>query len=293
MPDPATHRASLTVSIVLFHSSPQLLQATLESLDRAVSHALASGWLAACSLCVVDHSASAAYRRTVETLLDSYLGPGSIDFAYSDVGENSGYGHGHNRAGANPKGLRLVLNPDVELAEDALSVGLAYLAANPDVALISPHAVADDGSQEFLCKRYPSVDVLLLRAFAPASLQARYQAALAHYEARDLCSGDQPTPVTLASGCFMLMRGASYTEVGGFDERYFLYFEDFDLSLRLAASGALHYLPTMGIVHHGGYAARKGWRHIVMFLRSGIRFFSDHGWRWRQGSVASTDAPQT
>ena len=85
---------------------------------------------------------------------------------------------------------------------------------------------------------------------------------------------------SLASGCFMLLRAHSLATVGGFDERYFLYFEDFDLSLRLAQLGEVQYLPEMQIIHHGGYAARKGWRHIAMFLRSGIRFFQDHGWRW-------------
>ena len=78
----------------------------------------------------------------------------------------------------------------------------------------------------------------------------------------------------------MLIRGAALRAVGGFDERYFLYFEDFDLSLRLAGQGAVEYLPAMVVRHYGGGSAAKGWRHRWLFLRSGVRFFSDHGWRW-------------
>jgi GT2 family glycosyltransferase len=78
----------------------------------------------------------------------------------------------------------------------------------------------------------------------------------------------------------MLAPTPALRAVGGFDERYFLYFEDFDLSLRLGEHGRLVFEPAMRIVHHGGYAARKGLRHVRYFLRSGIRFFNDHGWRW-------------
>ena len=78
----------------------------------------------------------------------------------------------------------------------------------------------------------------------------------------------------------MLLRGAAMRAVGGFDEDYFLYFEDYDLSLRLAREGRLLFDPAVRIVHHGGYAAQKGLHHIRLFVRSGVRFFRRHGWRW-------------
>jgi GT2 family glycosyltransferase len=59
-----------------------------------------------------------------------------------------------------------------------------------------------------------------------------------------------------------------------------LNFEDFDLSLRLGQHGKLAFLPSMRIVHAGGHAARKGLRHITLFIRSGFRFFKQWGWRW-------------
>ena len=59
-----------------------------------------------------------------------------------------------------------------------------------------------------------------------------------------------------------------------------MYFEDYDLSLRMAELGQVQFLPQVRIVHHGGYSARKGWGHIGMFARSGWRFFQTHGWRW-------------
>jgi GT2 family glycosyltransferase len=68
--------------------------------------------------------------------------------------------------------------------------------------------------------------------------------------------------------------------LGGFDPRYFLYFEDFDLSLRTPQHARIAYVPSVRIVHHGGGAARKGLRHVRLFLTSAIRFFDQHGWTW-------------
>jgi len=86
--------------------------------------------------------------------------------------------------------------------------------------------------------------------------------------------------VEIASGCCMLVRSSALKAVGGFDQDFFLYFEDFDLSLRLQREGELLFDPAMQAVHHGGYAASKGLAHIRWFVRSGIRFFRLHGWRW-------------
>ena len=78
----------------------------------------------------------------------------------------------------------------------------------------------------------------------------------------------------------MFCRRAAVAAIGGFSDRYFLYFEDFDLSLRAAARGAIAFVPAVRIVHHGGYAARKGRRHVLLFIRSVFAFYRRHGWRW-------------
>jgi GT2 family glycosyltransferase len=77
----------------------------------------------------------------------------------------------------------------------------------------------------------------------------------------------------------MLCRLVPLQAVGGFSPEYFLYFEDFDLSLRFAGEGQIAYVPAVRITHTGGYAAGKGWRHRRLFLRSAMRFFGRHGWR--------------
>ncbi len=121
---------------------------------------------------------------------------------------------------------------------------------------------------------------LALRAFGPAPLRAVFARQLAVYEMHDVELAETPVEVPLASGCCMLLHAAAWRQAGGFDRRYFLYFEDFDLSLRLARLGRVYCLPQMTIRHFGGGSAAKGWRHRCWFLRSAMRFFNSHGWRW-------------
>ena len=97
---------------------------------------------------------------------------------------------------------------------------------------------------------------------------------------RELSESQPSKNIPIISGCFMLCRSDAIARVSGFDPGYFLYFEDFDLSLRVGDSAALAYVPAMRIKHGGGGSARKGLKHINMFVRSAGRFFSKHGWRW-------------
>ena len=144
----------------------------------------------------------------------------------------------------------------------------------------SPAIVDGQGQPESGCKRYPSVFDFMLRGFAPSWLRQRFRRRLQHYEMRDLTSDRIQADVPIISGCFMLFRHDALRQLGGFDPRYFLYFEDFDLSIRARTVGHLSYLPQMCITHLGGNSAKKGLHHILMFGRSAYRFFSSHGWRW-------------
>lgn len=198
---------------------------------------------------------------------------------------NIGYGSAHNLILGDLKSdYHLMLNPDVVLDSHCLAEGIAYLANNQAVVMASPVAHHKDGKRQYLCKRYPSVLTLFVRGFLPGWLQKSFAQRLAIYEMRDLVDkrpkDSDVQEVQIISGCFMLCRTSALVEIGGFDKDYFLYFEDFDLSLRMGGQGKIAYVPAMQITHGGGNAAKKGLKHILMFVRSGIRFFNSHGWRW-------------
>jgi len=273
--------ARLSVSIVLYHSSVELLRATLTSLASACHYAFDQGQLKSAVVAVVDNSQCYDYRESVENLIAEVGADQLIVYTYTATPDNSGFGAGHNSVlPLLDSDVHLILNPDVELNVSAVSAGLGALGDDNSLTLLSPKVLAPSGHQEFLCKSYPSVLVLLLRAFAPSFVRHWFRQRLDDYELRDLCKEGKSADVLLVSGCFMLLRTSSLVEAAGFSEKYFLYFEDFDLSLRLAEKGRLLYLPAMQITHHGGYAAGKGGGHISMFVKSGFQFFNDHGWKW-------------
>ena len=281
MPPPPSPRLSLSVSIVVHDTSPELLQQVLVSLRRAAGIASAAGCLGRAIVDVLDNSPDPDQRRRVQEAVSRLPPEEALAVRYTRLPANRGFGAGHNAAlHAVESDIHLVLNPDAVLEEDALRAGLARFAKAEDIVLLSPRVRSATGATEYLCRRYPSVLVLLLRGFAPQPVRRLFRRRLDHYEMRDLCTGEREVDVLLASGCFMLVRSAALRAIGGFDERYFLYFEDYDLSLRLRNHGRLVFCPAMEIVHHGGYASGKGFRHVRYFVRSGTRFFRNHGWRW-------------
>jgi GT2 family glycosyltransferase len=265
----------LGISIVCYHPDLHLLARTLTSLQLAISVANEVLPLTT-QLTLIDNGADAPALQAL--LAESSLAAISSVISNS---HNVGFGAANNQAVLMAQSdYHLVLNPDVELAEDALLQGLQHLQQHAPVVAVSPSCRNGAGNIEHLCKRYPTVLDLLLRGFAPGWLRRAFDARLARYEYRELANTLAATAVTLISGCFMLCRTATLQQAGGFDPRYFLYFEDFSLSLALAQHGTLHYLPSCRIVHHGGGAARKGWLHIRLFVTSAYRFYQQHGWRW-------------
>ena len=261
----------LSISIVVYRLDEAELTLNLRTLRLACERAA----LTDVALTLIDNSEQSTQAEALHAVAERTGWP--LAQVLSGHG-NVGYGAGHNLAiRATTKRAHLVLNPDVELDANALRSGLATLAL-PSVLLVGAVGRNSDGELGYLSKRMPSVWTFFLRGFAPAWLKRHFDAQLAYYEYRDL-SNDCVSDVILVSGAFMLCRTDALRAVGGFDERYFLHFEDLDLSLRLAKQGRVVSDPCVTLIHHGGNSASRGLNHLRVFVRSGVRFFNTHGWR--------------
>ena len=252
-----------------------VLHETLLSLSRAIDAAREAGSLAEARIELIDNGPGSEWLSPLEeaaTRFGAYLVSGH---------GNLGYGRGHNLSLlASDAAFHLVLNPDVIIDQRAIDEALRFMATHPQVVMLAPQVRGKDGELQYLCKRYPTVLDLALRGFAPAWLKRLFKARLARYEMRDLPL-DQPTlDVPLLSGSFMFCRRGPVAAIGGFSDAFFVYFEDFDLSLRAARVGVLAFVPQVKAVHFGGNAARKGWRHVGLFVRGAAAFFRRNGWRW-------------
>ena len=114
----------------------------------------------------------------------------------------------------------------------------------------------------------------------PKNFKKLFYKRLADYEMHELSETTPTKNIPIVSGCFMLCRSGVIESLSGFDPRYFLYFEDFNLSLRVGEISSIAFVPAVRIKHAGGGASKKGIHHIKLFIRSGYRFFSHHGWKW-------------
>ena len=274
-PMPAVRFSAATV---LFRTDARILARALGSLAAALREARAEGLIESAQVLIVSND-DAPLAPDVRAVLSAWPEEAGTLELIEGQG-NVGYGRANNLALARAASdVHLVMNPDVELDRGALAAALRALQQHPGVGLVAPAVRGEDGAVQYLCKRYPSLWVLFLRGFAPGAWQRRFARHIAHYEMRDVIGDRYLEGVPLASGCFMVARTPLLTRVGGFDPRFFMYFEDYDLTLRLAREAAVAYVPESRIVHLGGAASRKGWRHVAWFMGSAWRFFSRHGWK--------------
>jgi GT2 family glycosyltransferase len=277
----AKQTISLSIAVVCYNSPATELHRLIDSLLSAIFRLRKNYDCASIPIYLIDNSETAPLARQPLIAQDALLKAANVEIKPLHGHGNIGYGSAHNLVLAGlASDYHLLLNSDIEFDEESLCQGLSFLLHNPEVALVSPSAENDSGVKQYLCKRYPAVLTLLVRGLFPAPLKRLFHRRLARYEMHELPEDRASFPISIVSGCCMLCRSASLKQIGGFDEGYFLYFEDFDLSMRMAADHALAYLPAMRIKHAGGQAASKGINHIRMFIKSALRFFKNHGWRF-------------
>lgn len=263
---------TLSVSCVGYNSSPPILLSTIQALTKACDFARQQKVVDRVELYLIDNGpAEADYQLFIkikELVLESF---NSVNILTGHG--NLGYGKGNNLILEKIEtDYHLILNPDVLLEIDALSIGIDYLNSHTNVGLLAPDAFTENGNRQFLAKRNPNLVILFLRAVNSEALNRIFESYLSQYEYRDALPAIVPIKIELASGCFMLMRTTVFKAIHGFSKKYFMYFEDFDISLKVNNIADVVHHPDVKIIHHGGNASRKGLKHIIFFMTSYFKF---------------------
>ncbi len=273
--------SSISFGIVLYDTPELIIRELLQSLRSAIVCLKNCKDDLKFTIFLIDNSKESRFQKTGFDSYHDSMKELNIDFNHIHGHGNVGYGGAHNLViGQLASDIHVILNPDVAMDERALLEVIDIFHHNRSVVMLSPSAINSNGVKQYLCKCYPDIFTLAVRAFIPSPLKRLFKKRLARYEMHNLPENKASSDIPLVSGCCMFTDTKSLQKVGGFDEGYFLYFEDFDLSLRIKKFGSLVYAPAVQIRHAGGQAARKGLRHILLFARSGFRFFSLHGWRF-------------
>ncbi len=268
----ATNTITLSVSCVYYDSDLSIFQKTIEHLLTSINYAKKNGIIDSAELHLINNNG----RKNSEFLIFSEKFKSLFDKLVLHTGHgNIGYGQGNNIAinKVNSK-YHLILNPDVYQEENALFMGISYLEQQSSVCMLAPFAKNETGELEYLAKRQPTLIALRLRALNIPVLNNFFSNQLNWYTYKDKIFRESCFDIELASGCFMLIRTSTLKKVRGFSEEYFLYFEDFDLSCKLAEHGKIVFLSTMKIIHLGGNTSKKGLKHTILFLKSLAIFFT-------------------
>lgn len=173
-----------------------------------------------------------------------------------------GFGANHNAAFRRARGDHFcVLNPDIRLPADPFPALLDELA-DPAVGVVAPRIADTHGRTEDSVRRFPNVASLARKLFGGRP-------------APDYAFGDKAVAVDWVGGMFMLFRREAYERVRGFDERYFLYYEDVDICRRLHGAGfRVVATPRAQAVHEARRASRRDPRHMLMHARSMLRYLT-------------------
>lgn len=269
MSDTEGVEAPLTVGIVAYNSLP-LLETTVRSV-LALLPAEPQARVLLLDNCSSDGSGAVIRRLTAA---DPRVTP-----LFND--RNVGFGGGHNRILAHVDSTyHIICNPDIELTPGAVETLLDFLREHPSAGLVCPKVLYRDGRLQPLNRLRPNVLDLLLRRFLPRRLRPLFRLRMERYEMLDR-GYEQSYPVPFVSGAFMVCRTEALRQADGFDRRYFLYFEDADLSRKLQAAGwETLYCPDAAVIHDWQRDAHKSLRGMLQFMQSGWRYFRKWGWQW-------------
>ena len=247
----------INVSIVLYNHLPEQVAPLIEALVHSDRVAMVS---------LVDNSP--VKNEEFE----------KIGVPYIFTGKNIGYGAGHNIAiretiNANVD-YHLVVNPDIVLKTDILSKIEDFMNANNDIGLLMPKVFFPTGEIQYLCKLLPAPSDLIFRRFLPEKWtqerQIRFELRASGY--------DKQMDVPYLSGCFMFIRTEALKKVGIFDERFFLYPEDIDLSRRINRHFRTVFYPDVSVVHQHEQASYKNRKMLFIHITNMTKYFCKWGW---------------
>ena len=192
--------------------------------------------------------------------------------------ENVGFGRGHNSVLKNlHSDVHFILNPDILLEQDTLEPLARWLLDTPGAVMATPQLYFPDGRIQHLPRRKPTPWLLLARQLAPR-FGGVFEKADRHYTMQDE-DLSAPRPIQFCTGSFAAVRTDVFRAVGGFDEDYFMYVEDADLTQKMLQKGTAWLVPQFRAIHAWHRAPMRDAGKFKMQLVSMGRYFKKWGTR--------------
>ena len=182
---------------------------------------------------------------------------------------NQGFGAAHNIVLCEELGkYHFVVNPDIILSSDVISDMVDFFESNPEVVMACPKVLNVDGSEQKLPKNRPTFK----RLFG-GRLSKKIRSEFI-WEQREL---EAPCDIDFCTGCFFCIRSDVFKALGGFDQRYFMYLEDADLTLSAKKYCRVVINPQVSVTHIWERESAKSIKYLLIHIISSLKFL----WKWR------------
>ena len=259
----------LSACIVTYNDREEALRAAASVLEHTRRHPL--------TLYLVDNASPDGTGPALrQALAAGQLAPGPGQQVEVICRENNGgFGAGHNTVlPALASDYHFILNPDILLRADTLSDLAEWMAARPAVVMARPGLCFPDGRPQVLPLRRCSLRAMVYRQLGLPFLKK--------YNDRYVMAGEDltvPRPIEFCTGSFAAVRTADFAAAGGFDEKYFMYVEDADLTQKMLRRGEVWLAPQFTAVHVWHRAAHRSLGPMFWQARSLCRYFAKWGFR--------------
>lgn len=249
----------ITASIVLYKTSLDMLKQVISSYSPDKNRLLY----------LIDNSPDK--NEEYQKLCNEYI-------SYIFTGSNNGYGFGHNiaikKAIEIDSKYHVVLNPDLRFDSSVIDKLFFYAESDESIGHLMPKITNPEGEIQYLCKLIPTPINLIFKRFLPQKItkksNERFQLKFADY--------NKIMDVPYLSGCFMFFRVEALKKVGLFDERFFMYPEDIDITRRIHSYYRTVYYPLVSIVHDHAAESYHSKKMLKIHIQNMIKYFNKWGW---------------
>lgn len=255
-----TSKIDINLSVVLYNTSDNDIKQLFDSLKYVNCRY---------RLIIVDNSPNDKLRVNFN----------KENIMYIHNPDNPGFGASHNVALKisieNNVNYHFVINPDAFFTEDVISAMTEYMSKDNSIGMMMPQILNLDGTIQNLPKLLPSPYSVLLRKIKRPSVI--YKKFIDNYELRNVKNGVIYNAPIL-SGCFTLFNMELLKKIGLYDDRFFMYFEDWDISRRMHLQYKTLYYPKVSVYHGYEAGANKSSKLFKVFVSSAMKYFNKWGW---------------
>ena len=248
----------ITASVVTYNTKAEELKNCLENLNHELIK----------KVFVIDNSK----QKYIEEICQSF------EYVVYRASDNIGYGAAHNiaiRDSLKTKSkYHLVVNSDISFDKEVISELYSYMNDNVNVAQVQPKIIYPNGNMQYSCRLLPSPINLIFRRFLPKSVNQK----LDNKYLLKTCDLSKEMNIPYHQGSFMFFRTECFEQVGLFDERFFMYPEDIDITRRMHKHFRTMYLPSVTVIHHHRAESYKSKKMLRIHVVNMIKYFNKWGW---------------